>query len=75
MLIGLCQENKATVLFVTHNIDEALVMGDRVVVFSDRPGTLVREFQVELPRPRDRMRKEFTSLFMEVRQSLSTALD
>jgi NitT/TauT family transport system ATP-binding protein len=75
MLIGLWEQNQTTVLFVTHNIDEALVMGDRVFVFSDRPGRVVREFDVDLPRPRDRMAREFTDLFVEVRQSLTTALD
>jgi NitT/TauT family transport system ATP-binding protein len=75
MLIGLWQRNKITVVFVTHNIDEALVLGDRVLVFSEPPGRIAREFRIDLPRPRDRMTKELTSLFLEVRQSLPTGLD
>lgn len=74
-LTTLWEQNDITVLFVTHNIDEAIVMGDRVVVFSERPGTIVREFNVELPRPRDRMTRQFTHLFIEIRQSLATGLD
>ena len=75
MLIELWQINHITILFVTHNIDEAIVMGDRVVVFSGRPGTVVREFLVDLPRPRNRMTREFTEMFIAVRHSLATGLD
>ena len=41
-----------TVLFVTHNVREAVVLGDRVVVFSARPGKVKKEFVIDLPRPR-----------------------
>jgi NitT/TauT family transport system ATP-binding protein len=41
-----------TILFVTHNVREALVLGDRVVLMTARPGRIKREFQCELPRPR-----------------------
>lgn len=41
-----------TVLFVTHNVREALALGDRVLVFSPRPGRIVAEYKVDLPRPR-----------------------
>jgi len=75
MLTELWQDNLPTILFVTHNIDEAIVLGDKVLVFSDRPGKIIREFKVDLPRPRNRMTKEFTNLFMQIRQSLSTQLD
>jgi NitT/TauT family transport system ATP-binding protein len=43
---------RKTVLFVTHNVREAVALGDRVLVFSPRPGHIVREFRVDLPRPR-----------------------
>jgi NitT/TauT family transport system ATP-binding protein len=41
-----------TLLFVTHNVREAVALGDRVLVFSPRPGHIVREFRINLPRPR-----------------------
>ena len=43
---------RKTVLFVTHNVREAVALGDRVLVFSPRPGRVVREFRIDLPRPR-----------------------
>lgn len=43
---------RKTVLFVTHNVREAVALGDRVLVFSPRPGRIVREFRIDLPRPR-----------------------
>jgi len=39
-------------VFVTHNVREAVALGDRVLVFSPRPGRIVREFSIDLPRPR-----------------------
>jgi NitT/TauT family transport system ATP-binding protein len=43
---------RKTVLFVTHNVREAVALGDRVLVFSPRPGRVIREFRIDLPRPR-----------------------
>ena len=45
-------ESKLTVLFVTHNVREAVRLGDRVVLLSSRPGRVVHEFPVDIPRPR-----------------------
>ena len=46
------RETKLTVLFVTHNVREAVRLGDRVVLLSSRPGRVVHEFPVDIPRPR-----------------------
>lgn len=75
MVTDLWQENQTTVIFVTHNIDEAIVLGSRVLVFSERPGKIACEFKIDLPRPRDRMTKEFTQLFIQIRTALSGQLD
>jgi NitT/TauT family transport system ATP-binding protein len=51
-LLRIWRETKKTVIFVTHMIAEAILLSDRVVVFSHRPGTIRSEFKVPLPRPR-----------------------
>lgn len=43
---------KQTVVYVTHDIDEAIILGDRVLVMSRRPGRILEEYRVPLPRPR-----------------------
>ncbi len=52
-LIRIWQAEKKTVVFVTHDIEEAVQLADRVVVMSRRPATVAEEVRVDLPRPRD----------------------
>jgi NitT/TauT family transport system ATP-binding protein len=52
-LLRIWAETKKTVIFVTHMIAEAVLLSDRVIVFSHRPGTIRSEFKIPLPRPRD----------------------
>jgi NitT/TauT family transport system ATP-binding protein len=47
------QESRKTILFVTHNVREAVCLGDRVILLSPSPGRIAQEFDVPLPRPRD----------------------
>jgi len=52
-LLQIHEETKKTILFVTHNINEALALGTRLIVLSPRLGSIKREFAINLPRPRD----------------------
>jgi ABC-type nitrate/sulfonate/bicarbonate transport system ATPase subunit len=53
-LLGIWREFGRTVLFITHDVEEALYLADRVVVLSERPGRVVKRLDVDLPRPRRR---------------------
>jgi len=61
-LLRIWQAERTTVVLVTHDIDEALYLGDRVAVLSPRPGRLRALVDVDLPRPRDRVSPDFTRL-------------
>jgi NitT/TauT family transport system ATP-binding protein len=52
LLLDVWQTLGTTVLFVTHDIDEAILLADRICMMSARPGRIIREIRVELPRPR-----------------------
>ena len=54
-LLNLWKNSDMTVLFVTHSIEEALTLADRIVVMSARPGRILETFEVDFPRPRDVM--------------------
>jgi NitT/TauT family transport system ATP-binding protein len=64
------RERSLTVLFVTHNASEAVRLGDRVIVFSSRPGSVAAEVQVPLRRPRRADSPEVASLAGEIADRL-----
>jgi NitT/TauT family transport system ATP-binding protein len=64
-LLSIWQETRKTVILITHQIDEAVFLADRVVVLSARPGTVREEVRIDLPRPRTldlKRRPEFVAL-------------
>jgi NitT/TauT family transport system ATP-binding protein len=73
-LLKIFDETRKTILFVTHDLGEAISLADRVAVFSGRPGTIKKIKEVLIPRPRDifkiRFSKRFGDLYEELWESL-----
>jgi len=69
LLLGIWERERKTVLFVTHDIEEAIFMASRVVVMSARPGRIKAEFAVDLPHPRPYTLRTAPS-FVELKQRL-----
>lgn len=54
LLLDVMDERPVTTLFITHDVEEAVLLGDRVMVMTPNPGRIIREFTVDFPRPRTR---------------------
>lgn len=67
-LLRIWDEFKKTIVFVTHSIEEAIYLADRIVVMTYRPGTIKRDITVTLPRLRDSADPEFNALKRELGQ-------
>jgi NitT/TauT family transport system ATP-binding protein len=64
------EKRKKTIIFVTHNVREAVCLGDRVILFSPNPGRIREEFKVTLPRSRDINSVELASMATEITRQL-----
>ncbi|MFD1458007.1 ABC transporter ATP-binding protein [Scopulibacillus daqui] len=78
-LLTIWSETKKTVLFITHSIDEALLLSDRIVLMSTQPGQIVREKMIDVPRPRKveaiRSNPEMAKEFVDIWEHLQTAVE
>ena len=72
-VLRLWQGRRTTMLLVTHDIDEAIYMSDRIVIMTQRPGRIERIIPVNLERPRDRSSAEFLQLRSEILELLHFA--
>jgi NitT/TauT family transport system ATP-binding protein len=66
----LVEARRATVMFVTHDLGEAITLADRILVFSGRPGMIRADREVTLPRPRDVFKVRFTAEFSRLHEEL-----
>ncbi|AXV40026.1 ABC transporter ATP-binding protein [Methanobacterium sp. BAmetb5] len=73
-LVRIWSQEQKTVIFVTHNVDEAVFLADRVVVLSQRPATVLKTFEINLERVRDRSAPEFLDLKKEITSLLEIDL-
>jgi len=72
-MLRIWEEDRKTVVYITHSIDEAVLMGDRVVLMTAHPGTNKATFEVDIPRPRNLQTTstpEFAALTGAIWQSL-----
>jgi NitT/TauT family transport system ATP-binding protein len=81
-LLKIWQADRKTVIFVTHSIDEAVFLSDRVLVMGTRPGRVLRDVAIDLPRPRSesvrgepRFRELTEDLWSELRGQIELAND
>ena len=71
MIHEICQQKNKTILFVTHDIDEAVYLSDEIVVLSRRPGRIKKIVKIKLEHPRNREDPEFKKLVSEITQEIS----
>jgi len=69
-LARILEREQRTMVFITHSIDEAIVLGDRIVVMSTRPGRIREILDVDLPRPRDLQATRRSQRYLELRQHI-----
>ncbi|SCX31501.1 Taurine import ATP-binding protein TauB [Agrobacterium sp. DSM 25558] len=73
-LVDLWSESGSTMLLVTHDIEEAIIMADRIVVMRPFPGRVLQEVAVDLPRKRDRTSPAFAALRKHLSELLAVSL-
>jgi NitT/TauT family transport system ATP-binding protein len=69
-ILRIISVSKTTVLFVTHDLDEAIYLGDRVVALYPNPGRIAQVFDVDLPRPRNQLTTREHPTFLSLRRAL-----
>jgi NitT/TauT family transport system ATP-binding protein len=74
LILELWEKNHFTVVLVTHDVDEAVFLADRVAVLSGRPSMLVRSIATKLPRPRDAITTRESPQFLALRHDLLSLL-
>ena len=74
-LVRIWQKTRKTILFITHSIDEAILLSDRIVVMTARPGTIKDVVPIDLPRPRDENQPEFLTYRRRGAELLQNEID
>jgi sulfonate transport system ATP-binding protein len=74
-LLDLWADSRPTLILVTHDVDEAIVLADRILVMRPRPGRIFEEIEADLPRPRDRQSAAFDFIKRRVLAALDRSLE
>ena len=74
-LLTIWVETRPTMLFVTHDVEEALVLSDRIVVMRGQPGRIHRDYAIDLDRPRQRSSARFQTLKERILGDLDLGLE
>ena len=74
MVLSLWETHRFTAVLVTHDVDEAVFLADRIAVLSRRPSTVVQVFETGLPRPRDKISTPELPRYLELRHTLLSQL-
>ena len=69
-VLRLWAELKTTIVFITHDIEEAIYLSDRILVLSRRPSEIIEEMPIDFPRPRDQVSTRAQARFMEIRNRI-----
>jgi NitT/TauT family transport system ATP-binding protein len=69
-LLRLWGELKTTIVFITHDIEEAIYLSDRILVLSRRPSEIIQEMPIDFPRPRNQVSTRAEARFMEMRNTI-----
>ena len=69
-ILKLWQATRKTILFVTHDLAEAITLADRVILMTARPSTIKNEYQIPLARPRSALETRFQSEFVELQKTI-----
>jgi NitT/TauT family transport system ATP-binding protein len=74
-VLRLAADTQATIVFITHDLEEALYLGDRVVALGSNPGRIERMAAIELPRPRHQLTTREDARFLSLRRDLFSFIE
>lgn len=73
-LLEITKKKKTTALMVTHDIEEAVYLSDKILIMSSRPASIIKSYKIDLPKDRDRQSKEFSNIVSKIHEDLSNEL-
>jgi NitT/TauT family transport system ATP-binding protein len=71
-LLRIFAETKKTIVFITHSVEEAIYLGERIIIMQPRPGMIKEDMMIELPRPRQRESLQFVNLAFRINEEIGS---